>query len=611
MVNKSIYILLPFFLLGLAACSNDTNDPVIPDGEKEEIVVYAGISTTAVEVNTKADPKELNKDFDLFYSFDYEESTPAFETYMDMKYKDGSYKTGLYWDNQAGGGATATMTMLGVYPQFGLKTLFESDKDNLKIIDWVIKTNQSADGAYEASDLHISDILPYTLAKQKKTGEEKVKLSFNHVMSKVTIRLIAGTGFLDDDGNFTDDFTPSISLMNIETKAKVNALTQAVALVADNREATFTPTSPEVRTNDDGEMVAKQVTAILIPGQEFAKGTKFAEVTMNGNRYDVMLESELKLTKGINHVLNVKIHKTEVGLQTTVTEWDDDTTPLDLEIKIGLEKSNAITDGVNAVNGALMFIQVDNQKNSYQHEYNSETTKSDWTPRSTIFWDDVDYKVSTGGIKAAGLLYNIDAGSNTYTAITENPEEIYIGESQNLIKANDTLRIGNMTHPFSKLNITVRSHTTEDDRVAIADIKKITLANSKKFKQVNTNPAVPATYMTIDYEANAEYTYSSITPVAKDSYNTFDMEAYIEPGKTFTAHATNPLDSDLLMTVQVVTGGIPNDYILRMPSGSVTFEKNHEYNIEVTLTKTSVALKISITPWQQGDTIGGGATIEY
>jgi len=614
MIKKFPYIILSFFLLGLAACSDEKeNEPIPPEGEKEEVIVYAGISTSTVDVQTKADPSFV-KNFDLFYAINASTLTEKVGT----EYVSASsfYRTGEYWDDH--NGVNGYVNMLGVFPRISSLAI-----DGLTAIPWSIQTDQSkttslpyedvTDG-YDASDLHISEQFNNYMLSNQKDGDP---LKFKHVMAKVTFMLIPGKGFIESD-EAKAAFKPKVVLKGMSTGATVNAYTHGVTSLTGSADITPKVLEPV----SQGNVTAQQVAAILVPGQELTKTTVFAQVTIdgdtNGNVYDIKLPAsfatdKLTLGQGYNHIIKITVHKTDVGLQATVKEWDDDETPIISEIKIDLLESDPISGGEDVEHGALLFMEVDNQKNSYRYNENATGEEIDWASLSTIFWDDVNYNAPTG-IKAQGLLYNINTTGNDYaSAITENPENIYVGESQNLKKANDVLRFGQMTHPFSKLNIKVQSHRTDDDRVAVADIKKITLHNSKKFKQVNTNRAVPATYMTIDYEAstenNAEYTYSSgVTPEPKEDYNVFQMAAYIEPGKTFTANA-DPSKSDLLMTVQVVTAGITNDYILRMPSGSVTFEANKEYNLNVTLKKTSVALVITIAPWVGGTIIDDDANI--
>ncbi|MDL2277103.1 fimbrillin family protein [Parabacteroides sp. OttesenSCG-928-G07] len=603
MTKNYVYIILSFFLFGAIACS-DENGQITPEGENEEVIVYAGIYSTATAVKTKANTTAFNSNFDLFYRF----SGESFTHKLDAAYSTTvtAYNTGLYWDEK--GGTGATMTLMGVYPKNESLTV-----GGLGTYSWTIKNNQNTDNNYEASDLLVSEALAYTLAQQKTS----TPLVFHHVLSKITFRLIAGTGFTDEKGEFTDDFLPALVLQNIQPDATVNTLTRGITLGS----ATAVNVTPKVI---DGITVdnkkAKQMTAILIPGQEFAKGSTLAQITMNGNTYDVKLDEKLTLQEGKNHVFNITINKTDVGLKAVITNWDDQDA-ITSSIKIGVIATDATGEEEALVENSRLFIKVDEQQNDYKY---SKTTG--WSNESSeIYWDDVNYGQ---GIYADGLLYNVNTeNANNYDPVKTNPEQIYFGKSQKLEGANDTLRFelkkdGSITktealkHPFSKINIKVQSHLSNKDRVIIKDIKLISLASSNKFKQVNINPSED-TYMTIDYENKAEYTFSDLSNdlVKSDgTYSSFSMEAYIKPKtKTFSSKEKG----DLLMTVRVVTSeNVSNDYILRMPKTSdgkdqtLTFLENHQYNITATLTKTTVALSISITQWGDGGSFGGGAVIE-
>ena len=92
-----------------------------------------------------------------------------------------------------------------------------NDKNALPIggINHTIRTDQRAEGAYYASDLL------YTAVLGQEPIADKVELPLYHMLSKVQVVLIPGTGNTTDDNYDTDVLkTATVKLLGVETRAR-------------------------------------------------------------------------------------------------------------------------------------------------------------------------------------------------------------------------------------------------------------------------------------------------------------------------------------------------------------------------------------------------------
>ncbi len=171
------------------------------------------------------------------------------------------------------------------------------------------------------------------------------QLQFRHVLSKITFRLTAGTGF--EGQQFTNP--PEVKLTRNkanETSEAEYALTSGTVDVP-NATATATPGSASViiaqatRTDEtDGE--GRQVVteeALLYPGSVLGSNDTdlLARINADDNIYYITAkeiraaitalgsgqENEFQTQPGYNYVIRVTVHKTDVEVTASVTNWTD------------------------------------------------------------------------------------------------------------------------------------------------------------------------------------------------------------------------------------------------------------------------------------------------
>lgn len=155
-------------------------------------------------------------------------------------------------------------------------------------------------------------------------NDHTIDLTFKHVLSKVTVNIIAGEGFTADD--FADG-KHSVVLNNLILTGDVNVAT-GTATPVGVATASFTPEKITTATNPTNTVATYE--ALIIP-QEVAKESTLVTVHFGGKDYTVNAES-IKITTatmsfvaGSNHTINVTFKKTGISLSATVADWSPGT----------------------------------------------------------------------------------------------------------------------------------------------------------------------------------------------------------------------------------------------------------------------------------------------
>lgn len=166
-------------------------------------------------------------------------------------------------------------------------------------------------GGYEASDFlwcKVADVTP---------SEVKVKLRLAHMMAGVQVKLIAGSGF--DEEEF-ESMGKSVLATNTTRKATINFATGAV--------------SPVGAAQNTGIVMALQADdsfrAVLVP-QTVAAGTKLFAITIDGVAYGFSVGSNVAYTAGKLTSFDITVNKKTpsgdyefVLTDTQITDWTED-----------------------------------------------------------------------------------------------------------------------------------------------------------------------------------------------------------------------------------------------------------------------------------------------
>ena len=175
-----------------------------------------------------------------------------------------------------------------------------------------MNTDQSDATNYKASDLM------YANCVTNHTKGTAVPLTFNHKLSKVTVELIAGSGFQDAD------------LDNADVKITNTAIKCTIASLDKDGIGAITPSeTPSDKTPITiGTWNSNAMSAIVIP-QTVAAETTLFEVTLAGGTkpYKYTIPAGLGVTFSAGMVYNYKLTVTIDGIQvtSTITDWIDGT----------------------------------------------------------------------------------------------------------------------------------------------------------------------------------------------------------------------------------------------------------------------------------------------
>nr|WP_302830692.1 fimbrillin family protein [uncultured Bacteroides sp.] len=147
---------------------------------------------------------------------------------------------------------------------------------------------------------------------------ESVDFTFNHVLSSVTVNIIAGTGFTAND--FTSH---SVALNNLYLTGDINVVT-GTASATGSATPSFTP--KKITTSTTAGTVATY-KALIMP-QNNVGDQALVTVNFGGKDYVVKGTDIAAITSfvaGSNHTINITFSKTGISLSATVKDWENGT----------------------------------------------------------------------------------------------------------------------------------------------------------------------------------------------------------------------------------------------------------------------------------------------
>lgn len=150
-----------------------------------------------------------------------------------------------------------------------------------------------------------------------------IDLTFNHVLSKVTVNIISGEGFAPDE---IKDGVSLVQLVDFMQQGTVNISSGAVsglstplslapASIIPANKGVIVQESPEIKK--DAEL---SYHALILPQ---TKGTNpvLVKVTLNGITYDAQWSGSFNFEAGKHHILNITLAKTGLKLSAKIAEW--------------------------------------------------------------------------------------------------------------------------------------------------------------------------------------------------------------------------------------------------------------------------------------------------
>ncbi len=474
------YIYISTALAALAACSDDI-DPVYTVGEADNAIrLEAGVVDGGKTVQTRANWDTSNAErhgkhlalangIKLALRVDgtwtghtdaggqdaSSVSKPTTATVVgsatDSKHNSITMSPQLYWDDYGTAdpankttGRTDGLTIYGA-------AVNDATQAAPTISDWTSTTwtlpadQSTADGNWTKNDLIISNNVKPTTAggdgtlkfDDWKAGTANDLLEFKHVMSKITINLMANKGFPTSGsglkGNTANKFEndPVVKLLGRSedaeevayaiTSGKVNIETGVVTPSTE-------PSYQKIITTKRGDyptwsadtpsstfQYTVQMSALVFPGtllgadptktgEELSSAEKMtiAKLEVDGNIYYINAQkiseainsaNDYKTESGKNYILNIIVDKTEVHVNATVAEW------VDVTAEPATPKIDIMTSY-----GANVTSAFDKDKLSFYYSKAMDAPSTDKYGIATGSAPSVFYKEDASGSNAAGKI---------------------------------------------------------------------------------------------------------------------------------------------------------------------------------------------------------------
>lgn len=562
-----IFISLAFSLF-LVNCSNDNDKEIENSGTtNEEVKLQAETNNVDVElIQTRAGTIKAfdNKSFHLivrdasgsnyFTELTREVitgtagvTTPATES--PVNFDSGSK---LYWDDL--GGVSAKLELFGIYPKKSLTTDYKYSENE---IEWKVGIDSDPDDGIDDYDLMVAYKNPYNYSKLVAAN-----LLFEHVLTKVSIKLTEGAGFAGGD------LSTAQVTYNVPTEGKCNIQTQ---VATGTNQATLVPTKAA-----DGSY-----TILTFPFK-VAMGSSYhlATIKIGNNDYNVVLKDDLKdinLQKGVHNTFNVTIDKSDVKLTASLVDWEEPN-PFTESAKLvtvgDFTINNAKDDKVIVTNQTIINLAItDSKAVVHKRTFTYDEGDKSWTPNTELYWDDMAYPFTS--VKALMILggnSNADKGDYIFTASASN------------VPLGGAIALGEFKHPLVKLTITVTTNKElgATDNVNLDGIQQVVINNSKLF-EIKTDG------ITVSEGSTA------LTAI-EDGSGTHTYVAFMMPKKL-----TKLCD----ITIQE---DVNNNNTYPVNITETQLEAGQHYKYTVKITKTDVKFTGSLVDWdpQEGGEIGTG-----
>lgn len=398
-IRNNIITLLGATLSLLTACKDDVAAPTYTVGEADNAITLragiseggAGVATRAVDGNHASDPilggghvpfktdvttqlrlrvdgTWIGKGFTNDLVSKTTTATIGEVTGNENKHNKVSFSTTsnpveqLYWDDYGTAdpdnttSRTTGLTIYGVAVE-GENAPAVSDWTSLS---WTLDADQT--GGWASKDLLTSNNIASTADGTYKFDDflgtsgntPSNLLEFTHAMTKITVNLTAGEGFVD--AKFVNK--PSVTLLQFYYTGTYNVESKTPAATTGSK-TDINAHLAQVKTTSSAEWsdapatwVSSHMTkydALVFPGNQFSatigtdanktptSSTDIIELNADGNIYKVTAAQLVKamnavgttgdvngtLVQGKNYILNITVNKTDIVVTATIKNWED------------------------------------------------------------------------------------------------------------------------------------------------------------------------------------------------------------------------------------------------------------------------------------------------
>lgn len=262
---------------GLSSCSNDFSEPTNPDDKITMAFNFTHpeqtrATETAFESGDKVGLYVCDSNLPLEIAGNFVNNEP-----VTFGISGWSFSKTIYWNK-------------GQYNAYGYYPYLESVV-SITDLPFEVRTDQSTPETWnQLSGFEASDFL-YASAKGIDASANPVDMTFRHIMSKITIRIIKGE---DYEGDIPDDAT--VFIHNTVTNATIDL--EAGMATKTPKATSKTITARKVRN--------QTYSAIIVP-QRLDNRVPFIEVVMKGVSY--LYDSKFLFKQGTHHLVNLVVDK--------------------------------------------------------------------------------------------------------------------------------------------------------------------------------------------------------------------------------------------------------------------------------------------------------------
>ena len=251
---------------------------------------------------------------------------------------DLTFSQALYWDDYGTADPNNTENRNSGLNIYGVAVDGESSAPNPETTQWeAFPWEVKTDG----TDVLKKDLLVGRLNLKFNSRTTGNCIDLKHVLSKITINLTAGAGFVN--GQF--DKSPTVTLTGKDGSGSGTdyALTSGTVNLLDGTVSSTASPTPSVpmQVNVAADKKTATATALLFPNSRFAQndGDIVAKVVADGNIYYINAtalraaignhgnhkEGETTVyhtLSGFHYVINVKVNKTDIKVNASIQDWE-------------------------------------------------------------------------------------------------------------------------------------------------------------------------------------------------------------------------------------------------------------------------------------------------
>ena len=570
--NFSLVIALTALLF--AGCNKDNGDIDNNGAGKEEVKFNVGMADAVAEITSLRAAGDHFPDYMQGTSVKFSVTDNSGSNYFTgeklndaiiggvtsgtIDRNDITFTTPYYWDDL--GGKNASIKVAGI-----INPTTATITGNGKVTGFEL-SNTIAD-----CDLLVANPTSFTYPTYPKPNTDPIHLEFEHVLSKITIKVLEGTGV--DAAAEWKEVTLSYTG---HTKADYN-------YAASTPEFESFSTSKKVDIANTGTVTAPVFNFLAFPMDTTANHI-LATIKVkrnNGsggadyyNEYNIDLGAAFAgFDAGNHYTYNVTIHESGIHVTGSIVDWN---------IVTGVDRTSSLVEPDDIViaedtntklstNKSILYLylkDVDNAAHTTNYTYKGMVgANQNWTVNGTeLYWDDMHLPIS------ADALLNLDP------SVTGNPsgENIFVS-SKGAQGLATSITLPPFTRPLAKITLNITT-TTGADAVNLDEITEVFFEDLGGFSVNTTTGAVAQNFTDIKFEN------SSTADKKRTTY-------------TIYVYPQSPVTKLCEVTIQE-NATVENTY--NVPITSINFEAGKHYTYNVEIKKSAVHVTGSLVDWANG-----------